>query len=206
MPKQKPKIAIDIDDVIAESSEALRELVNQKTGRELTKEDYRVPGEYRGYYEVSWRQHDIDIDFRGLEAIMETDQSHVGLVAGAQYAVNELLQEYDVVLITSRSASMEHATRDWIETHFSGKLPELHFATSRFDRSRKTKGQLCKELGASWLIDDNPEHCQTALDEGVAAILFGEYGWHHSHPEKVIKCTSWPAVLEYFSNKSERYE
>ena len=195
----RKKIAIDIDDVIAESTEALRLVVNEQTGKALTIEDYRVPGDYWGYYESVWRQHEIDLDFVNIRDDMSASQTHVGLVAGAEYAIHHLLERFDVVLVTSRDVSWENATRRWIESHFQDKLPEVHFAKGRGTKSELTKGQLCKELGASWLVDDNPEHCQSAIDEGIVAILFGEYGWNQGHSDGAVRCLDWPSVLEYFN-------
>jgi hypothetical protein len=63
-----------------------------------------------------------------------------------------------------------------------------------------TKGQICKKLGASYLIDDNVGHCEKAIEEGVSAVLFGEYGWHGDAPDKLVRCKDWPAVLEYFDS------
>jgi glycerol uptake facilitator-like aquaporin len=54
------------------------------------------------------------------------------------------------------------------------------------------------KLGASWLIDDNPEHCLSAIAHGIETVLFGEYGWHFNAPEHLTRCKDWRAVLEYF--------
>lgn len=39
----KLSIAIDIDDVLADSTEAIRSFANQRTGIALTSEDYKNP-------------------------------------------------------------------------------------------------------------------------------------------------------------------
>jgi hypothetical protein len=51
------------------------------------------------------------------------------------------------------------------------------------------------------LIDDNEEHIQSALDQGLDTILFGEYGWQHGAPQGTVVCKDWPAVLEYLSGR-----
>ena len=71
----------------------------------------------------------------------------------------------------------------------------------RYGTGKKTKGELCQELNVSWLIDDNPEHCLSAVDAGVEAILFGEYGWHHEAPMHLTRCKDWPSVVDYFNEK-----
>ena len=197
----KKVIAVDIDDVIADSTETLRIIVNTRTGANLESGHYKVPmGSYWGYYERIWRSHDVDITYRELEEEMEIDQSHVPLLSGASFAIGELSSKYDIVIITSRPPEWEPKTKDWLMTNFGDVFVSLHFTQQ--GEEKKTKGQICKDLGVDYLIDDNPEHCQSALGEGVEAILFGDYGWHHKAPKGLVKCEDWQSVLEYFNAKS----
>lgn len=197
-----PTIAIDIDDVLADSTESLRMLVNERIGANLTTKDYRVPGEYWGYYERVWQQHGIAerLNFKELNAEMTIDQSHVPLMPGATFAINELRKKYQVIALTARDVSWERATRAWFQEHLGDT--ELYFIGNRHAVDSKTKGQLCRSLDVSILIDDNPGHCQSALDEGIEAILFGEYGWHTGLPEEIVRCKDWSAVMEYLSDRT----
>lgn len=195
----KQTVSIDIDDVIADSTEAMRLLVNERTGAILTREDYfNVGGEYWGYYERVWREHGLhdQVSFKDLSAEMAVDQSHVPLLPGAEFAVHELLKQFNVVFVTSRDASWESATRRWLSEQFQHDEPQVYFAEHHKDVRAKTKGQLCKELGAVLHIDDNVAHCQSVLDEGIAAILFGSYGWQTDIPSGLTCCKDWPEVLE----------
>lgn len=194
-------IAIDIDDVIADSTESLRNLVNERTGKDLTKEHYRIAGDYWGYYERVWQEHALDVDFASLNKEMVYDQSHVPILAGAALVLSELSKTYELVIVTSRDPSWEKATKAWLEENCPGMFKEIRF-TRRKTSESKSKGELCLELGASWLVDDNPEHCESAREQGVGAVLFGEYGWHHSAAPDVPICRDWPAVLEYFDGQS----
>lgn len=190
-------IAVDVDDVIADSTESLRLLVNRRTGKELTKDHYKIVGDYWGYYERVWRDHSLEVDFESLNEEMVYDQSHVPILAGAALALGELSKKYDLVIVTSRDPAWEKATCVWLEKNCPGIFKQVLF-TRRKHADAKTKGDLCLELNASWLIDDNPEHCESAREKGVGAILFGEYGWHHSAPADLSLCRDWPAVLEHF--------
>lgn len=193
----KQIIAIDIDDTIAESTETLRKQVNQRLGVDLTSEDYAVEGEYWGYYERVWAMHDLqDVRYKDMISEMAVDQSYVPLLPSAQYAIDTLSDTYDIVLITSRDAQWESATRRWLKQHFPGKEIDLYFTDSHRDASKMSKGQLCQQLGAYLLIDDNVEHCESALACGVDAILFGHYGWNRANSE-LRRCQGWPDVLEF---------
>lgn len=195
----KQTIAIDIDDVIADSTEALRVSVNERTGAALTRDHYlNVGGEYWGYYERVWRAHDLigQVSYKEYAAEMAKDQSDVPLLPGADLAIHELAKRFHIIFITARDKKSEQETRRWISEHFATDDFEVYFCESHDSAEAKTKGQLCKEFGASVLIDDNVGHCQSALDENLSAILFGEYGWQTNVPESMVRCLSWPEVME----------
>jgi len=194
----KPTIAIDIDDVIADSTDALRVLVNERTGATLTCQQYiDVGGEYWGYYERVWQSHGLtEVSYRDIETELIADQSRVPLLAGAEFAIHRLAERFHIIFITARPKAWEQQTRRWFALHFGGEDIELYFCESYIDSKAKTKGQLCKDLGAQWLIDDNVSHCRSAIDQGIRAVRFGQYGWQTDIPAELIRCNDWPAVLE----------
>lgn len=191
-------IAIDIDDVLAENNEVMRQWANSKSGITLSSEQYAIKADYWGYYERVWAEHGVKgLSYSDFEKEMADDQSRIPLLPGASFAITELQRRYKIILITSRALVLEAATRRWLQQHFGDSTIRIYFAKSNTDNSRLSKGELCRQLGASLLIDDNIEHCQSALDNNVESILFGDYGWQHTVPAAVVRCKDWPAVLEY---------
>jgi hypothetical protein len=63
----------------------------------------------------------------------------------------------------------------------------------------KTKGEVCREINADVLVDDNIKHLHSALEYGVgSAVWFGNYAWQEdAAPSDIIRCKDWPAVLEH---------
>lgn len=202
MKPSRKLIAIDIDDTIADSTESLRLLVNRRTGVSLTQEAYRIKGDYWGYYERVWEANNIAdrASYDDFANEMVDDQSHVPLLPGAEFAINELASQYDIVLLTARDKTWEKATRRWLSDNLGDHDIDIHFTSAHKDEREMTKGQLCRHLNAEILIDDNVEHCQSAINEGVQALLFGNYGWHHDAPDTLKRCKDWQAVLDFFSN------
>lgn len=199
-------VALDIDDVIADSTEALRITVNKRYSVNLTPEDYLLhdDGGYWGYYERVWEAHGLHhANLDDLDEDMVIDQSHVPLLPGASFAIGELSKRFDIILVTARDPTWERATLEWITGHFGKVFTSVYFAGRTKNDNDKTvsKGELCKQLGASVLIDDNPAHCRSALDVGIDAILFGDYGWHTDVTLKIKTCKDWPSVLEYFNGR-----
>jgi 5'(3')-deoxyribonucleotidase len=197
----KQVIAIDIDDVLAQGTESLRLEVNKRLGVDLQPHHYAVPGDFWGYYESVWRKNGLGgrITMEELNPQMVEDQSHVAPFESAYAVLSELSNDYKLVVVTSRDEAWRPATERWLESYFGGLFSGLYFAGRR-STSQKTKGELCNYLKAKWLIDDNVGHAQTAIDSGVTAILFGEYGWHLEtdiHTD-IVRCRNWSEVLEYF--------
>ena len=102
---------------------------------------------------------------------------------------------------------MESVTLDWLHEHYNGIFDEVYFSglwDSKRDPSymdAQHKGARCVEIGADFLIDDQPKHCEGAIGAGLnAALLFGEYPWnvHAAQPSEVTRVPDWSAVAEYF--------
>jgi len=197
-------IAIDIDDVIADTNAAFWAWSNEVTGKALTREHFAIDADYWGYYEKIWEMNDIAHlkvdDF--LDGLM-ADQSHMDILPGAQLGLQELAKQFDLVFVTSRNPNMEKATRSWLERHITDNF-DLFFAKAghhAYGAAASSKGEICKELGATLLIDDNVEHVQSALDNGVEAVLFGNYGWQRDIPEAAFRAEAWSDVLEYVNDR-----
>lgn len=193
---KKPIIAIDLDDVLARGTESLRLLVNQRLGVNLTEADYRVPKDvYWGYYEYVWQMHGIAdrVDFQSLNKEMEVDQSHVPAFEESRGVLASLSIAYEFVIVTARDPAWEAATREWLHLNFPGVFSEVYFSGRRASRS---KGELCAEIGAQWLIDDNITHCHGAVENGLSVILFGDYGWQMEQEihQDVVRCFNWHEV------------
>jgi 5'(3')-deoxyribonucleotidase len=200
----KPVIAIDVDDVLAKSTESLRLEVNRRLKTNLLPEHYEIPGPYWGYYEKVWSQHGLagKVSLEELDPRMRVDQSHMLPYDNAHAVLKKLAIRFDLIVITARQEAWRFATITWIELNYPGIFSEVYFAGRKDTETPVTKGQLCKQKGVSWLIDDNAEHCESALEEGIDVVLFGEYGWNRDVGEHITRCRDWLAVGEYFDTRS----
>jgi FMN phosphatase YigB (HAD superfamily) len=200
---KKIHIALDIDDVLADSTEAIRLQVNAKTLLNIPREAYRVDGEYWGYYEQVWQMHGLtseEVTHDGIQDRMAYDQSHVSPIEGAQAALGHLAKSNTITLVTSRSPEWADATEEWMKDNFGGIFNGLHVIgrVKKTDGNSLTKGEVCRDLGVNWLIDDSPEHCLSAVEHGIGALLFGSYGWHYNAPATLQKHEDWPSIVEFF--------
>jgi len=193
------RIGIDIDEVTAQFSEALRLWVNTSTGADLQPHHYQTEHEFWAHFKGVWAEHNIDdlVDYDQFNNELAVDQSHVKTVEGAKDAIAVLKQKYDLVFITSRPPAQFDATRVWLDKHIDASIP-LYLANNPTVQSNpQSKGELCVELDVQLLIDDNVDNCLGAIDNGAHAILFGDYGWNAHAPESLPRCSNWQEVLEY---------
>lgn len=195
-------IAIDIDDVIADTTETLRHFVNRRTGLSLNKDSYLISAPYWGYYEKVWQNYSIADPtlFGDFHEALRTNQDDVFPVAGAEGGVNHLKERFDLLAVTSRDLSMETATMQWMNRYFNGVFKQV-ILLGHVSVASETKGNVCKRLGAKWLIDDNPAHCLSAMEAGIQAVLFGKYGWQEEElPAEVVRCKDWKEIEGYFNH------
>ncbi|MDB5181687.1 MAG: uncharacterized protein JWP13_450 [Candidatus Saccharibacteria bacterium] len=199
----KKVLAIDVDDVLADSTVFWHGEVNRRTGAKLELDHWLVPGEYSRYYERVWEKHGIGhlISIDHIDEYMKQDQSQIKATPAATKVLKKLAERYELVIVTARNRNQEAATRKWLDKVYPGLVERIYFTRDPVSQAVRSKGEICAEIGASWLIDDFPGHCKDALANGVKPILYGQYGWHVDIPEGVVRCKKWQDIESYFDEQ-----
>ncbi len=194
-------VAIDIDDVVADTVSAIVHNLSVMSGRELTKEYFQHPGEYWSYYDDLIKRMGLgeEFNYETVVGAIEKNSDLIFPVEGAQIALSNLMKKMDVVFITARHVDREAETKKWIEKYFGVPAEHVHVIGNNFSGPLRAKGEVCVEIGAEWLIDDNPEHCLSAIEYGLNAILFGDYGWQHKAPEHLYRAKTWKEVERFLN-------
>ncbi|WP_201715622.1 5' nucleotidase, NT5C type [Rossellomorea arthrocnemi] len=170
------RIAIDMDEVMADLHKKHLDLFNKNYNETLTADDLV------GTRLWKIRPHAADdilayVDdptfFRDLE-VME----------GSQEVIKELSESYEVYITT---AAMEHPTSftakyEWLKEHFPF-LSDLQFV---FCGNKSI-------LQADYLIDDSPRHFKDFKGEG---ILFSAP--HNKYEKGYVRVNNWDEVRRYF--------
>jgi hypothetical protein len=123
----------------------------------------------------------------------------------AMPALKKLAKEFDLVAVTSRRVVLKPETDVWMGHHFPHLFKELHYAgiwdeitpDSIGHALKRTKAELCREIAADYLIDDQIKHCIGAAEAGVAALLFGAAPGLKA-PVGVTPVQHWKDVESYF--------
>jgi uncharacterized HAD superfamily protein len=197
--KQRRTIAVDIDDVLSKSAEGFVAFSNERWSMNLTPEDYNEE------WAVVWG---VSLD----EALQRSLEFHASGVIGQYETVDAALpvlerlkKDYDLVVVTSRRSVLKPETDAWIGRHFPGIFKELHYAgiwdnltnDSVGYALKRTKAELCRELGAEYLIDDQLKHCVGAAEAGIRSLLFATRP-PDGLPHGITPVENWNAVAEYF--------
>ncbi|MBI2285824.1 hypothetical protein HYU82_03300 [Candidatus Saccharibacteria bacterium] len=197
-------IAVDIDDVLAANAEAFIDYSNRKWGTRLTVDDFtehwaemwRVDYEEENRRSKEFHKSGIFINYR-------SDRE-------AKPVLKELSKDYKLVVATSRHQVIYTETLKWIEKNFKDVFTEVHFAgmwddweKHTLDKLKITKAEICKQIGADYLIDDQPKHCFAAAEAGITSLLFGDYRWNRNVKlrKNTVRVKNWREVLEYFNDK-----
>lgn len=187
------KIAIDLDDTLVSTVDLLvKEMFKDKS----------FPA-FRGYHSIKDFSFDEEMAlYRYIRTTVNKQEiSKFKPIPGCISIVKELAKTCDLYLVTARTKNVKKHTRDWITHHFPGMFKKIIFGRYRKEGDfKKTKGEICKELGISLIIDDRYDYCLDCHKHGIKAILFnykGNYVWSKGKLPKAIKIAKdWKEILE----------
>lgn len=203
-PASKPTIAVDIDDVLSNLAQELVNFSNKTWGTNLRVDDYSE------HWGEMWKVDDPETKRRSAKIHSSDLTSNLIHNPEANPVLKRLAKRYNLVLVTSRRRLITQETKDWIDRYFNNIFSDMHFS-GVFDNKEHasiqvqvTKTKILQQIGAHYLIDDQPKHCITAAQVGITALLFGDYKWNRDVKleENMVRVKNWQEVLEYFDEKS----
>lgn len=190
------RIAIDIDDVLAENAAGFVAFSNRRWGTKLTVDDYDE------HWAKMWQVDKEETERRAAEYFASESARGYGHIGGALEVLERISSQHHIMIATSRRIHMKHDTIEWVEEHFPGVFSStaIYFAgiwDNIKDNSHKiTKAELVNKIDADVLIDDQLKHCIAVAEQGRHALLFGDYAWNRAEelPDFVTRCHNWQAV------------
>ena len=83
-------------------------------------------------------------------------------------------------IVTSRQHAIEAQTRAWVDDNFPQLFSAVHFGNHfALEGASRTKSEICHEIGAQVLIDDNPGYALECAEAGIIVLL---YDWRDAYP------------------------
>ncbi len=201
-------IAIDVDDVLSMSAAGFAAFTNEQWGGSMQADDYTEE------WAKAWG---VSVEEALKRSLLFHNSGVVGRYepfADALPILKKLARRYTLVIMTSRQSVLKPETDVWLERHFPGLFSGIHYmgfwddvdTATVHHRGKQTKAELCRQLGADYLIDDQAKHCVAAAEAGVRTLLFGNYGWNRDLaklPAGVTRVHSWHEVAAYFDQEGD---
>ena len=195
-----PTIATDIDDVVAANALSFVEYSNEKYGTRLTIDDYNER------WSVMWKVEHDEIEKRAIEYHESGYIATYPAIEGAYEALKQLKDRFRLVAVTSRCNSINQLTRELLQKYYPNIFDDVIFC-GFYDSGpggyNHTKGDLVKNTGAEYFIDDQIKHVFAVAENGIQSLLFGEYSWNKtgSLPANVLRVKNWQEVADFFRDK-----
>ena len=205
----KPIIAVDIDDVLAAENEGMRLFINETHGTKHTSKDYLIEAPYWGFWEQVWGVDEDEGHARHEAFVTSGVKASLKVLDGAIPTINWLKENYELVVVTSRDNRLVELTHEWLEKHFPQTFTNIEFVHVWDEDQKASKRIICKDIGASYLIDDNMEHCGDVAKENIQCLLcllFGDYGWNKKAnlPVGITRVKNWQQVRKFFENETHK--
>ncbi|XP_059287081.1 uncharacterized protein LOC132040458 [Lycium ferocissimum] len=196
--QDKIVVAVDVDEVLGNFVSALNEFVADRYS------SYHSVSEYHVYeFFKIWKCSRDEADIR-VHEFFKTSYFKTGIhpIPGARQTLQKVSRFCNLSIVTSRQNAIKDHTIEWIERHYPGLFQDIHFG-NHFALNGKSiaKSDMCRSLGATVLIDDNPRYAIECAEVGIKVLLFdyeNSYPWSKSeslngHP-MVKRVHNWGEV------------
>jgi 5'(3')-deoxyribonucleotidase len=102
---------------------------------------------------------------------------------------------YELILLTNRELEFKESLYVWVNTYVPNMFSRIIFARD-FPEGKKPKGEVCKEMGAICLVDDEPWNLVSAKENGVHPIVF-DAPWNQKETigNRIKTLEEFPAIL-----------
>ncbi|KAK9829911.1 hypothetical protein WJX72_008609 [[Myrmecia] bisecta] len=172
----KLRVAVDVDEVLGRFLLSLNKFCLEDYGLHFDIPDYAV------YDFAKVWQCSQDESNHIVHEFFKSHHFAVGIlpIPGALHSLQRLMGYCDLVVVTSRQHVIREPTLQWVQLHFPGVFQEVHFGNHwALEGKSKPKSEICRDIGASVLIDDNPRYAVECAEAGINVLL---YDWQLGYP------------------------
>ena len=190
--KNKPTIAVDIDDVLSPYVTGLLEYYEDEYGIKIKYETLFT----NNFSKILKLTPEEGIK-RARQFVIDK-QATILPMPGVENALKKLQKQYKVVIMSFRHTVIEGITLKWLDDHFKTPFAHIFFLGATVESAGiRTKAEVCKKINAKWLIDDSLPQIIEAAEVNINTILFGDYPWNQADtlPKAVKRAKNWDEVL-----------
>lgn len=193
MSRPEPRLAIDLDDVLFDFIGQFFAWHNELYGTRL-RPDETV---FEKLWEA-WGGTREEAAERVPRFFREIDMLDTAPMAGAIEALTSLKQSYSLTIVSARDPQTLISSTDWVAKYFPELFDDiiLGIGNPMAQGRVQSKTEVCLNLGARLLIDDQLVHALEAARAGIPVLLFGHRPWNQAVdlPPIVRRVAGWPEV------------
>lgn len=185
-------LAFDCDDVLVHTSSVIVARYNRL---------YRTSFGLDAFYRKgdTWQASSHEEAIQRIDGILrEGTINEIGPDEETIRAINLLANVHELHLVTGRQDYMEPATMKLLDMHFPGCFSTVehtnYVTVPDSNYIQRTKGDVCRQIGANVLVDDHVVHGESVLAAGInEVIVFGDYPWNRSVElsKGMVRCLNW---------------
>ncbi len=197
-------IALDFDDTMFNFMGALVKHRNELTGSNFSEEDFKTY-----IFEDVWGGS-FEETIKFLQGFYQTPEfAMLEPLPGMIESLEALSEKNDFTIITARNSNLEHLTLHLLDEYIPGLIKEVHYTnhyTSDINKQRRTKAEVCKQIGAELIIEDSDVHAQICAQEGIQVILLDKPWNRKEFPTDItgiIRVNTWGEIVQYVSSLPE---
>lgn len=190
-------IAIDFDDVLVQTGVPFLTHYNNTYGTNIAPRDlYSSDSSLWGVESLATAHRRFD-EFALSQAYTSTPPPK-----DAIRGVKSLSRNHELHVITGRPMRLFDVTKNMIDTYYPDCFVGIE-CTSYFEKHAVSKSVVCKKRNVDVLIDDFSVHVAQVLNDGVDALLFGDYPWNAQDDSSLVaeRAHNWHEVLKCIDSK-----
>lgn len=188
-------IAIDIDEVLSETTQSIIDYHNERFGTNLKLTDFTG----QKFWQI-WggtRQEAID----KVRDFYKTDYfQDLPVVAGAKAAIAKLKEDHELHVVTGRPFHIQNETHEWIHKHFPNTFKDIHMANHyAMSGESRLKSEICNEHGIEAIVEDSYEYAMDCVSAERKVYLM-KYPWnqHQALVPNIHHVDSWEDIMNHF--------
>lgn len=191
--ENKFNIGVDLDDVVFEFVNTLIKNYEIKYNEKISYEDVFTYHFSKVFGFSDEKMNNIIEGLFDYETVRDMD-----LCDSAYDSIKKLSRKNDIYFITSRFNNID-ATIESIENNFKDIYSDIVFSSNPYVKtSGKTKGELCRDYGIDFMIEDSKEHAKDCAEKDVKTFLL-EKPWNKEENfenyNNIIKVKNWEEIL-----------
>lgn len=180
------EIAIDIDEVITDTTKALIDYYNKNyDGRRLRFDDFK---QYLIEDVLGISREEGEAIFEDFFNSEEFDK--IGPIEGAIDSIRDLARRQDIVILTARPESYRKKTEDWFDRHL-GEFKKKIIYSDNVKSNYRIKAEICRDKGIGLILEDHFRYSVECAKAGIDVVLFDKPWNKEIKHERIIRVNGW---------------